>query len=144
MAVTFSSEDVKFECKNKRILSSFVKEMIKDYGKKCGDISVVFCSDEKLLEVNRQYLQHDYFTDIITFDYSDDKSLSGDLMISIDTVRTNAEEYKVDFLNELHRIIIHGVLHLIGFKDKEPKNQKVMRENENINLEKLLLLLKDK
>lgn len=144
MAITFSSDDVKFECKNKRILASFIKEMITEHKKRCGDISVVFCSDERLLEVNRQYLNHDYFTDIITFDYSDDKYLSGDLMISIDTVRSNSKEYNVEFINELHRIIIHGVLHLIGFKDKQPKDQKVMREQENINLEKLTLLLKDK
>ncbi|MEG1634043.1 MAG: rRNA maturation RNase YbeY [Rikenellaceae bacterium] len=144
MAVTFSSTDIKFACKNKRILASFIKEMICSHAMKCGDISVVFCSDEKILEINRQYLKHDYYTDIITFDYSENGTLSGDLMISIDTVRSNAKEFGVDFLNELHRIIIHGTLHLIGLKDKQPKDQKIMRENENINLEKLSLILKDK
>ena len=91
----------------------------------------IFCSDEKILEVNRQYLQHDYYTDIITFDYSEGDRISGDIFISIDTVRSNAEKYGTNFDDELHRVIIHGILHLCGLKDKSEADSKKMRKAED-------------
>jgi len=96
-----------------------------------GDISLIFCSDEYLLEMNRTHLDHDYYTDIITFDYTDNQIVSGDLFISIDRVRDNASDFNVSFEHELHRVIIHGVLHLCGYKDKSDDEEKLMRTKEN-------------
>ena len=99
--------------------------------KRLGDIAYIFCSDEKILEVNRQYLQHDYYTDIITFDYCEGDRLSGDLFISLDTIRTNAEQFGASYEDELHRVIIHGILHLCGINDKGPGEREVMEAAEN-------------
>lgn len=99
--------------------------------KKTGDISIIFCSDNYILDVNMKYLQHDYFTDIITFDYCEGNRISGDLFISIDSVRENAIHYGVDFETELDRVMVHGVLHLIGYDDHSPEDIAVMREKEN-------------
>jgi probable rRNA maturation factor len=96
-----------------------------------GDISLIFCSDEYLLDMNRTHLDHDYYTDIITFDYTDNQIVSGDLFISIDRVRDNASDFNVSFHHELHRVIIHGVLHLCGYKDKSDDEEKLMRTKEN-------------
>ena len=96
-----------------------------------GDISLIFCSDEYLLDMNRTHLDHDYYTDIITFDYTDNQIVSGDLFISIDRVRDNATDFNVSFDHELHRVIIHGVLHLCGYKDKSDDEEKLMRTKEN-------------
>ena len=96
-----------------------------------GDISLIFCSDEYLLDINRTHLDHDYYTDIITFDYTDNQIVSGDLFISIDRVRDNASDFNVSFEHELHRVIIHGVLHLCGYKDKSDDEEKLMRTKEN-------------
>ena len=95
------------------------------------EIAYIFCSDEKILEVNRQYLQHDYYTDIITFDYCEGDRLSGDLFISLDTIRTNAEQFGASYEDELHRVIIHGILHLCGINDKGPGEREVMEAAEN-------------
>ena len=99
--------------------------------KKTREIAYIFCSDEKILEVNRQYLQHDYYTDIITFDYCEGDRLSGDLFISLDTIRTNAEQFGAAYDDELHRVIIHGILHLCGINDKGPGEREIMEEAEN-------------
>ncbi len=99
--------------------------------KKPGDISVIFCSDRYILDVNIKYLQHDYFTDIITFDYCEGNRISGDMFISIDSVKENAVHYGVDFENELDRVMVHGVLHLLGYDDHTPEDISVMREKEN-------------
>jgi rRNA maturation RNase YbeY len=99
-----------------------------------GDISLIFCSDEYLLDINRTHLDHDYYTDIITFDYTDNQIVSGDLFISIDRVRDNATDFNVSFEHELYRVIIHGVLHLCGYKDKSDDEEKLMRTKENIAL----------
>ena len=99
--------------------------------KKTRWIAYIFCSDEKILEVNRQYLQHDYYTDIITFDYCEGDRLSGDLFISLDTIRTNAEQFGASYEDELHRVIIHGILHLCGINDKGPGEREVMEAAEN-------------
>ncbi len=105
--------------------------------KKLGDISLIFTSDEHLLTVNQQYLDHDYYTDIITFDYSEDDFVSGDLFISIDRVRENAEQNNVSFVNELNRVVVHGVLHLCGYKDKSESEEQLMRSKEDQMLELL-------
>ena len=99
--------------------------------KRLGDISIIFCSDNYILDVNLKYLNHDYFTDIITFDYCDKNILSGDLFISVDSVRENAIFFEVDFEEELRRVIVHGLLHLIGYDDHTEDEQKIMREKEN-------------
>jgi probable rRNA maturation factor len=99
--------------------------------KQLGDVTVIFCSDEYLLEVNRQHLDHDYYTDIITFDYSEFPLISGDLFISVDRVKENASDFKVSFEHELHRVIIHGFLHLCGYFDKSEEDELLMRSKEN-------------
>ena len=115
----------------RRKLSTWIKQVASGYGRKVGDIAYIFCNDDKILEVNQQYLNHDYYTDIITFDYDEDDTISGDIFISIDTVRSNAEERNIPFLSELHRVIIHGILHLCGINDKGPGEREVMESSEN-------------
>ena len=115
----------------KRDTSAWIKAVAQTYGKKVGDIAYIFCNDEKILEVNRQYLQHDYYTDIITFDYTEDDIISGDLFISLDTVRSNSEEQNTSYDEELHRVIIHGILHLCGINDKAPGEREIMEAAEN-------------
>mgnify|MGYP000550372612 FL=1 len=111
--------------------TEWIKAVAATYKKRDGEIAYIFCSDKKILEVNRQYLQHDYYTDIITFDYCEGNRLSGDLFISLDTVRTNAEQFGSDYETELHRVIIHGILHLCGINDKGPGEREVMEAAEN-------------
>lgn len=134
MAISFFSEDTSFSVKNKRLLTSWIKTCIAAEEKKLGEISFIFCSDQYLLSINRQYLQHDYFTDVITFDYSDGISVAGDVFISVDTVKENSSLFEKDFLNELHRVIIHGVLHLCGHGDKSDEEAAKMRLLEDKNL----------
>ncbi len=105
--------------------------MADTYGKKVGEVGYLFCDDEHILEVNREYLGHDYYTDIITFDYCEDDVLNGDLVISLDTVRSNAELFGKDYDEELHRVIIHGILHLCGINDKGPGERELMEAAEN-------------
>ncbi len=124
----------------KRDTSAWIKSVAQSYGKKVGEIAYIFCDDEKILEVNKQYLQHDYYTDIITFDYTEGNVISGDLFISLDTVRSNSEEQGTTYEEELHRVIIHGVLHLCGIDDKGPGEREIMEEAEN----KALALLTSK
>lgn len=131
MAIGFYAEDVEFPVIRQEAVSMWIKAVAETYGKKVGRISYIFCSDEKILEVNRQYLQHDYYTDIITFDYTEGNKISGDLFISLDTVRTNAEAFHTSYHEELHRTIIHGILHLCGINDKGPGEREIMEENEN-------------
>jgi probable rRNA maturation factor len=137
--ISFHTEDVSFDLSSKLLLKSWIKEVISRQGKKQGPVHYIFCSDEYLLGMNRQYLQHDEFTDIITFDYTEGNVVSGDIFISVDRVRDNAGDRKIDFLNELHRVMIHGVLHLCGFKDKTPKESTAMRNAEDGALELLVL-----
>ena len=115
----------------KRQTSQWIKAVAATYGKRVGDIGYLFCNDEHILEVNRQYLGHDYYTDIITFDYCEGDVLSGDLVISLDTVRSNAELFQKDYDEELHRVIIHGILHLCGQNDKGPGEREQMEAAEN-------------
>lgn len=142
--ISFENEDVELKLKNKLILKKWIKQVAESYGFKTGDLTYIFCSDDKILEVNRQYLQHDYYTDIITFDYDEDGVVSGDMFISVDTVRTNAEQYAPSFEDEMHRVIIHGVLHLCGLKDKAPDDEKKMRAAEEKALAMLATLMAEK
>ena len=111
--------------------SAWVRQVAASYGKRVGDVASIFCTDDKILEVNRQYLQHDYFTDIITFDYTEGDRIGGDLFISLDTVRSNAELFGRPYAEELHRVVIHGILHLCGINDKGPGEREIMEEAEN-------------
>ena len=129
--ITYNSEKVKMPKIKKRETTAWIKQVAQSYGKKVGDIGYMFVDDEKILEVNREYLQHDYYTDIITFDYCEDDELNGDLVISLDTVRTNAELFGKTYEEELYRVIIHGVLHLIGINDKGPVERESMEAAEN-------------
>ena len=132
MPIKFQSENVTFPGTiKKRETANWIKTIAADYGKKVGELSYLFCDDQKILEMNRHYLQHDYFTDIITFDYSEGNSIAGDIIISLETVRSNSQKYQTPFEEELRRVIIHGVLHLCGLRDKNKKEQKEMREAED-------------
>lgn len=133
--ILFHSQN-EFKLSKKMERKRWIKAAIEKEGKKCGDINYIFCSDEELLQVNREYLQHDYYTDIITFDYTEGDLISGDLYISTERIADNAKTYQVDFENELLRVLIHGIMHLCGYKDKTDSDAKVMRSKENfyINL----------
>lgn len=131
MAIIYQNEGVKAPLIKKREVTKWIKDVAASYDKKVGDVSYIFCSDEKILEINKAYLQHDYYTDIITFDYTDEDVISGDIFISLDTVESNAKEFNTDYLEELHRIIIHGILHLCGINDKGPGEREYMTECEN-------------
>ena len=132
--ISYHNEDCVFLFKNKALNNKWLKLVAESEIRKIGDIAIIFCSDNYILDVNVKYLQHDYFTDIITFDYCEGKTLSGDLFISIDSVRENAVLYGSEFPEELNRVIVHGVLHLIGYDDHTEEEQKKMREKENYYL----------
>lgn len=134
MAISYYAEGTTLPSIDQPAVSAWIKQVATAHGKKTGDISYIFCSDEKILEVNRQYLQHDYYTDVITFDYTSGNKISGDIFISLDTVRTNAEAFHTDPVEELHRAIIHGVLHLCGINDKGPGEREIMESHENAAL----------
>ena len=138
--ITFHFEDTKFEFKRKVLIRKWLKLVAESEIRRIGDIAVIFCSDNYILDVNRRYLEHDYFTDIITFDYCEGDRLSGDLFISVDTVRENSVEYGTDFDEELDRVIVHGVLHLIGYDDHTEEETAQMRAKENyyLSLKELL------
>lgn len=137
--INFVVEDRKFSFK-KAIVKTYLKDLVVSEGKKCGDISIVLCSDEYLLNVNNEYLKHDFYTDIITFDYSEGLLISGDLMISIDRICDNASANKVDSIVEFYRVCFHGVLHLCGFKDKAKADKELMTSKENFYLNKFNLI----
>ena len=110
----------------------WIRAVAAQYGFSVGDLNYIFCDDAKILEVNREFLQHDYYTDIITFDYTEGNRISGDLFISLDTIQTNAEQFaNNDYHRELHRVIIHGILHLCGINDKGPGEREIMEQAEN-------------
>ena len=115
----------------RRATTEWNKAVAASYGKRRGEIGYLFTDDEKILEVNRQYLQHDFYTDIITFDYTEGDRLNGDIVISLDTVRSNSEQQGTEYDEELHRVIIHGVLHLCGINDKGPGERAIMEAAEN-------------
>ena len=129
--ITYNIDGVKMPTIKKRQTTAWIKAVAKTYGKTVGDIGYMFVSDEGILETNREYLGHDYYTDIITFDYCEGDTISGDLVISLDTVRSNAELFGKDYDEELHRVIIHGILHLWGINDKGPGEREIMEQAEN-------------
>ena len=129
--ITYNTDGVKMPSIKKRENTAWVKAVAASYGKRVGEIAYICVDDEKILEVNRQYLGHDYYTDIITFDYCEGDVISGDLFISLDTVRTNAEQVGATYEEELHRVIIHGILHLCGINDKGPGEREIMEAAED-------------
>ena len=129
--ITYQTDGTRMPHIKRRENSAWVKRVAATYGKKVGDVAYIFVNDDKILEVNQQYLQHDYYTDIITFDYSEGDVISGDLFISLDTVRTNAEQVGATYEQELNRVIIHGILHLCGINDKGPGEREIMEAAEN-------------
>ena len=133
--IAYYTEDVKMPTFPKRKMNAWIKSVANKYKKNVGEIAYIFCSDKKILEVNKQYLQHDYYTDIITFDYCERDVLNGDIFISIETVSSNAERFRVSFEEELRRILIHGILHLCGQDDKTPALRAEMTKKENEALE---------
>lgn len=135
--IQFVCDSVAMPAIDTRAVEHWIRAVAADYGFAVGDVTYVFCNDEKILAVNRQFLQHDYYTDVITFDYSTSTRLSGDIFISLDTVKSNAEEAGVAFERELSRIIIHGILHLTGQGDKTPETKQQMTAKEEAALQKL-------
>ena len=134
MAIYFSSENTNFDLKGKMKVKKWITDIIKAQGQKVGDISYVFCDDDYLIQVNREYLDHDTYTDIITFDYVEGKIVSGDILISVDRVKENAQLFNTTFEQELHRVIIHGILHLLGQADKSDEDAAMMRKKEETAL----------
>lgn len=133
--VRYYNEDIEFVLKHKLLNNRWLKTVAGSEMKKLGNINIIFCSDDYILDVNMKYLQHDYFTDIITFDYCEKDFLNGDLFISIDSVRENALYYGTEFADELKRVMVHGLLHLIGYDDHSEEDIKMMRYKENYYLE---------
>lgn len=132
--ISYQTEGVKMPAIKRRDISAWIKRVAASHGKTIGEIAYIFCNDEKILEVNREYLQHDYYTDIITFDYTEDDVISGDIFISLDTVQSNSEQLSVEYTQELHRVIIHGILHLCGIDDKGEGEREIMEREENTAL----------
>lgn len=131
MPIHYFSNQIDFKLKNQRKTTLWIASVAKKEKKAIGEISYVFCSDEYLLSLNQQFLKHNTFTDIMTFDYSEGKKeLSGEIYVSIDRVADNAAKFKTDFQDELHRVMIHGVLHLAGYKDKKSVEKALMRKKE--------------
>ncbi|MCQ2189519.1 MAG: rRNA maturation RNase YbeY [Paludibacteraceae bacterium] len=137
MAVSYDKEHSKIKMPKikKRNVTAWIKRVAEMHGKKVGDLSYLFCSDDHILEVNKEFLQHDYYTDIITFDYTEENVISGDMVISVDTIKTNAEKFATSFESEFFRVVIHGVLHLCGINDKGPGEREIMEQHENEALE---------
>lgn len=132
--ISYFFEDTNFIFKGKALNNKWLRIVAESEIRRLGQISIIFCSDNYILDINQRYLQHDYFTDIITFDYCEDDRLSGDLFISVDSVRENAIEYGTSFNDELNRVMVHGILHLIGYDDHSDEDIKQMRSKENYYL----------
>ena len=138
--VSYFFENTDFKLKGKTRIKQWLKLVAESEIFTLGNVSVIFCSDNYILDINQRYLQHDYFTDIITFDYTEGTKISGDLFISVDSVMENSIEYGTEFEDELHRVIVHGILHLIGYDDHSEEDIKVMRAKEDYYLSLLELL----
>ncbi|PRZ01910.1 rRNA maturation RNase YbeY [Marinilabilia salmonicolor] len=134
MSISFSTYDIEYQLPNTEKITDWITEVIENKGFKVGEINYLLCSDDYILESNKKFLSHNYLTDIITFDYSSKRKISGDVLISIPTVSVNAERFGVTFFNELLRVIIHGVLHLMGYDDHTDEEKQTMRNAENIAL----------
>ena len=129
--ITYNAENVRLPKIRKRDTTAWIKAVAAEYGRKVGDVGYMFVDDDKILEVNREYLGHDYYTDVITFDYDEDDIVSGDIVISLDTVRSNAALFGKTYEDELNRVIIHGILHLCGINAKGPGEREIMEAAEN-------------
>ncbi|MDR0419755.1 MAG: rRNA maturation RNase YbeY [Prevotellaceae bacterium] len=134
MEINFFSEDIRYTLRHKKKLRGWIIAIVKNEEMSLNCLNFIFCSDPYLLSINQQYLHHNYFTDVITFDYSEGSVISGDIFISIDTVKSNAVEYEVPFTNELHRVMVHGVLHLCGYKDNTDIGRIEMKGREDFYL----------
>ena len=133
--ITYNADGVKMPKIKRKDTTAWIKAVAQTYGKKVGEVGYMFVNDEKILEINNDYLGHDYYTDVITFDYDEDDVVNGDIVISLDTVRTNAELFDKAYEDELYRVIIHGILHLCGLNDKGPGEREIMEKAENKALE---------
>ena len=133
--ITYNADGVKMPKIKRKDTTAWIKAVAQAYGKKVGEVGYMFVNDEKILEINNEYLGHDYYTDVITFDYDEDDVVNGDIVISLDTVRTNAELFDKAYEDELYRVIIHGILHLCGLNDKGPGEREIMEKAENKALE---------
>lgn len=129
--ITYNADGVRMPAIKKRDTSAWIRAVAADHGRRVGEVGYMFVGDEKILQVNREYLGHDYYTDVITFDYDEGDRINGDIVISLDTVRTNAEQFGKTYEEELHRVIIHGILHLCGINDKGPGEREAMEAAEN-------------
>ena len=129
--ISFQNQSIPFKLKDKTKLKLWIKSIVDKEKHVLGTLNYIFCSDDELLEINIKHLNHNTFTDIITFDYTEDKKISSDIFISIDRVIENSKKFDTPFENELHRVMIHGVLHLCGYKDKTKSDTELMRKKEN-------------
>ncbi len=137
MPVKFFNEEIKFNLKYKILLKNWIKSTIAKEKFEIGAINYIFTSPKEILRINKEYLNHDYFTDIITFNYCENNIINGDIYICIDTVKNNSFRFDVTFNEELHRVMIHGILHLVGYNDQKDDEKAIMREKENFYLERL-------
>lgn len=137
MAISFNNQSISFKLKEKTKLKSWIKAVTEKEKHKLGTINYIFCTDDELLEINIKHLNHNTLTDIITFDYTEDKTIHSDIFISIERILENAEKFKVSFDEEFHRVMIHGILHLCGYKDKTKADSELMRKKENTALKLL-------
>ena len=129
--ITYNCENVKMPAIKRRDTTAWIRRVAASYGRKVGEVGYLFCDDEHILQVNREYLGHDYYTDIITFDYDEGDVINGDLVISLDTVASNAAQLGKSYDEELHRVILHGILHLCGLNDKGPGERELMEAAED-------------
>lgn len=129
--ITYLAQQTELPIFNQLAVNEWIKQVARNHERVVGPLTYIFCSDDRIIEVNRQFLNHDYFTDIITFDYSSHKRISGDMFISLDTVKSNAELFQRAYNEELMRVVIHGVLHLCGINDKGPGEREIMEAHEN-------------
>ena len=133
-SINFFNEDNDYSLENEKKVKDWICKSIENESYIPGDLNFIFCSDPYLLKINQDYLDHNYYTDIITFDYKEDKNVNGDIFISIDRVKENSQDLNVPFVDELHRVMIHGVLHIISYRDKTPEEEKLMRSKEDFYL----------
>lgn len=137
MPIGFHSESISFTLSSKTIIKQWLSSVIKSEGKTLGSVNFIFCSDNYLLEMNKKYLNHNTLTDVITFDYCEEQKITGDIFISIERVKENAEKFGPNFESELKRVMVHGVLHLLGYKDKTKPVKELMTKKENLYLKKI-------
>ena len=141
--ITFNNENVKMPAVERKLVRAWLKLVVDGYGREVGNLNYIFCDDNRILEINKEFIGHDYYTDIITFDYSDPKVVHGDMYISLDTVFTNSKKFNTSYKDELMRVIVHGLLHLCGIDDKGPGERAIMESAENDALFKLKNMIKE-